>query len=251
MDINKYIESGVLELYVLGQLPQAEMLEVEQLCATYPAIAAERLAIEDVFINLALEDAPQAPAFNKTHIIAAATATVTESTTTPPVANNITVSYNKWRTIAAAASVAALIAIGGLVYTINKQAALNNTITSINTQVQQQQQELSIVKNTNYKPILLNSTDSTKQLNATVYYAANSQEVYINWSAAPTLTKEQQYQLWAIVDGKPVDAGVFNEKTELQKMKSIKGAVAFAVTIEKAGGSIAPTLDKMVVLGKI
>ena len=61
----------------------------------------------------------------------------------------------------------------------------------------------------------------------------------------------KQYQLWAIVDGKPVDAGLITDCIGLCKMKRIDRAQAFAITLEKAGGSPTPTLTEMYVFGKI
>ncbi|KUG07539.1 anti-sigma factor [Solirubrum puertoriconensis] len=46
MNIEEYIESGQLELYVLQQLTPAEAAEVEQLAAQHPAIRAELSRIE-------------------------------------------------------------------------------------------------------------------------------------------------------------------------------------------------------------
>ncbi|UYZ60494.1 anti-sigma factor [Hymenobacter latericus] len=46
MNIEEYIESGQLELYVLQQLSPAEAAEVEQLAAQHPAIRAELSRIE-------------------------------------------------------------------------------------------------------------------------------------------------------------------------------------------------------------
>ena len=36
-----------------------------------------------------------------------------------------------------------------------------------------------------------------------------------------------------------------------QKMKSVKGATAFAVTIENAGGSQVPSMETMCLLGNV
>ena len=68
-----------------------------------------------------------------------------------------------------------------------------------------------------------------------------------------TLAQENQYQLWAIIDGKPVDAGVFDTSLAgLLKMKEIgNGAAAFAVTIEPRGGKASPTLETMQVVGNV
>ena len=69
----------------------------------------------------------------------------------------------------------------------------------------------------------------------------------------PSNDKEHQYQLWALVAGKPVDLGVFDSDTtsrDMKEMKSITLADAFAVTLEKRGGSPTPTMDEMMVIGK-
>jgi anti-sigma-K factor RskA len=63
----------------------------------------------------------------------------------------------------------------------------------------------------------------------------------------------KQYQLWAIVDGKPVDAGMIdlNQPIVFQQMKTINSAQAFAVTIENVGGSATPSLETMCLLGNV
>jgi anti-sigma-K factor RskA len=78
----------------------------------------------------------------------------------------------------------------------------------------------------------------------------------LNISEIPTPPEDKQYQLWAIVNGKPVDAGIFdlaaNTNTAvLQKMKPIADAQAFAITLEKKGGTHVPTLNAMFLLGNV
>ena len=118
-------------------------------------------------------------------------------------------------------------------------------------QIEQVKQELAIAKNPNYRHITLASTDSTKQQSALVFWNPTSQEVYLEMGLLPTLPSDKQYQLWAIIDGKPSDMGVFETVANLQKMKVAKNVQAFAVTIEPKGGSKEPTLTAMVVLGKV
>ena len=69
-------------------------------------------------------------------------------------------------------------------------------------------------------------------------------------SNLPAIPAGMQYQLWGIVDGKPVDAGLIitttaDKKYRIQKMKSFgKSKVeAFAVTLETAGGNPTPKGD--------
>ncbi|RYF96535.1 MAG: anti-sigma factor, partial [Chitinophagaceae bacterium] len=89
---------------------------------------------------------------------------------------------------------------------------------------------------------------------ATIYWDKKKAEVFILVNNLPKAPSDKQYQLWAIVDNKPVSAGVFdvNENSEyLLKMTNISGpAVAFAVTLEKRGGSETPQ-GAMYVLGAI
>jgi mannose-6-phosphate isomerase-like protein (cupin superfamily) len=55
--ITKYIESGILELYILGELTSAEAEEVEQMAASYPAVRQELDAIRENLEQYALAHA--------------------------------------------------------------------------------------------------------------------------------------------------------------------------------------------------
>ncbi len=71
----------------------------------------------------------------------------------------------------------------------------------------------------------------------------------------PKTDEAHEYQLWALVDGRPVSLGIFgsseNAKEAVKQMEAIEKAQAFAVTIEPRGGSVNPTMEKMVVMGAI
>ena len=72
----------------------------------------------------------------------------------------------------------------------------------------------------------------------------------------PSPAADKQYQLWAIVDGAPVDMGVFDlasaeTDTTFQNVPFIENPQAFAVTLEPKGGSTNPTLDQMYVVGNV
>ena len=99
---------------------------------------------------------------------------------------------------------------------------------------------------------------SAKAPKASLLVALNEdkEEVMIDLSSLsmPSNDQEHQYQLWAMVDGKPVDLGVFdakNDSTGMKKMKFIKNAQSFAVTLEPKGGSKNPNMDKMMAIGTI
>jgi anti-sigma-K factor RskA len=53
------------------------------------------------------------------------------------------------------------------------------------------------------------------------------------------------------VNGKPEDAGLMSNCDGVCKMKNIPKAEAFAITLEKKGGSPTPNLASMFVMGKV
>ncbi len=89
---------------------------------------------------------------------------------------------------------------------------------------------------------------------ALIFWDRERKATYINTKDLPPLTMGKQYQLWAIVDGKPVDLGVLptdKQQTARIKVKDVSEPQAFAITIEPKGGSASPTMDQMIVLGKL
>ncbi len=87
---------------------------------------------------------------------------------------------------------------------------------------------------------------------ATLYWNTKNKDVYVMLNKLPVPAKGKQFQLWALVDGKPVDAGLLNSECQgVCKMKNIPKAQAFAITLENEGGSPAPTMQQMYVLGKV
>jgi anti-sigma-K factor RskA len=85
-----------------------------------------------------------------------------------------------------------------------------------------------------------------------IFWNIISGELFISAAGLPEPPYGKQYQLWAIVDGKPVNAGMLvpQGNLDLLRMETIPKAEMFAITMEHVGGSPVPTLDQMVVAGK-
>ncbi len=90
--------------------------------------------------------------------------------------------------------------------------------------------------------------------NCMIYWDKETKQVMVTYANMPAAPQGKQYQLWAIQDGKPVDLGVIDMK-DAQKgvahMKNLTKGQAFAITLEKEGGSESPTLEQMYVFGNI
>ncbi len=114
--------------------------------------------------------------------------------------------------------------------------------------------DLNVMTDKHALPVVLNGTPKSPDALAKIFWMKNTGQVYIDPSNLPEVPAGKQYQLWAIVDGKPEDAGMIATKKgiyHIQKMKSFGKVDAFAITLEKTGGSPTPTMDEMVVSAKM
>lgn len=115
--------------------------------------------------------------------------------------------------------------------------------------------DLSVVSSPDYQAIALAGTDVSPNSIARVFWNPSAEQLYLSSGNLPVPPTDQQYQLWAIVDGKPVSAGVFEVATDdssLQVITSqIAQASAFAITLEPRGGSPSPTMEAMYVQGAV
>jgi len=101
----------------------------------------------------------------------------------------------------------------------------------------------------NSRRIELKGVEKHPDLLADVYWHT-SKKVFLEIKNLPSAPAGHQYQLWAIVEGKPVDMGMYTGK-EVQEMKSVDKAEAFAITLEKEGGNTTPTMEELYVMGSI
>lgn len=258
MDNNYYIQSGLLESYVLGTASQEEVQQVRKACEKYPDVMAEVIIIENALTKHAELNAPQLSVNVKAKLFAQ----LTKQQPTPIVDNNI-IQLNPWYKLAIAASITILlgsIVTNKLLY--NKLQLANQTLVQLNIQQSKLLANDSVLEKTNVgmnallsantKTIILKATNTKTNYLAKVYWNTANNATYISLATLPTLPTGKQYQLWAIVNGKPVDAGVFDTTIDsLQQMKLITTPQAFAVTIENKGGSLTPTLNTMCLLGNV
>ncbi|MDX2249645.1 MAG: anti-sigma factor [Bacteroidia bacterium] len=263
--IREYIESGNLELYVAGKLPPEEAREVEAYAETFPEIREEIEAIRDsleAFAGL-YERKPSDDLLSKIKQKIAeeddskvAVVELSEEKQTPiqPLTRK-----TNWRFIAIAAAIAFLLSVG---FNLLQYLQLEEADKQLALLTEQQQvlaenynkaaTQLSIIKSQETQVVTLAGLEKAPQYSARVYWDKSSDELYLSVGNLFNPETDKQFQLWAIVDGKPVDLGVFDNTTDLLKMKSVSGNVAaFAVTLEPRGGSINPTLEQMFLLGKL
>jgi anti-sigma-K factor RskA len=262
-----YIESGIIESYVLGLTSAEEAAELEQLCIQHTEIKNAVDEFSGRIEKEAFENAVIPPLDIRERLMSGLSGEFAEEERSVAPVIPIDIANTKNRSsfslkYLAAASVILLIASTGLNFylynnykssTDKYQALLveRNSLQANNdafrTKLDDLEKSMHIIEDPNMLVINLNGVKGKENNLATVYWDTKTKDVYLlptKMDAPPT---GKQYQLWAIVDGKPVNAGVINDCNGVCTMFNIQKAQAFAITLEKAGGSPTPTLSDMYV----
>ncbi len=270
MNITDYISSGILEAYMLGDLSEKERHEVEQNLSLYPELRAELAVIEEAQEVLLMKAAIEPRSSLKKLIFDKIDETTDlQRSQQSPEAKLVTLQPQTtgWK-YAVAASIAIAFVSSYLAYdyrtkwmnaqnNLTELLAQNQRVAEDYNQVNQRldkiQSDLNIIDNPAFKRVVLKGTPNAPDAMASVYWNESTSEVYVSIQEMKELTAEKQFQLWAQIDGKMVDAGVFDYNTTgLAKMKQVaKGATGFGVTIEPRGGNETPTLETIQVFGAI
>lgn len=275
MEPNEIISSGLIELYCLGLASPAEVAQVEGWARQYPEVAAEIAQVQEGMESYAQAHAVAPGAAVKEKLFAnlglneVSAATVKEITTDRVGTETPVHSISKYWRMAAAASVVLLLgsAILNVVYynkyndsnTALQVAQQQTAVAEESLAIERQRNEgmsndMAVVHNPHSLPVSLKETEAAAGTNAKIFWMQNTGEVMIDASNLPDAPEGKQYQFWAIVDGAPVDGGMIitndkGKKFRMQKMKTFGKADAFAISLEKEGGSAAPT--QVVSMGKI
>jgi len=271
VDIKAYIQSGIIESYVLGMTTAGESAVLEELRVTYPEIEE---AINEFSAGLeekAFENAVTPPPAIKLGVMTAIkkeylTEDIKQARQVPPQPAVVPISTRSSLRFVAAAAVILLIASGVLNIFFYKQYREKNedyeallserqTLLANNevyqTQLKEWQVAAAMIGDSNMAMIKMRSTNE-KDNAATVFWNTKNKDVFVMVNKLPEPKTGKQYQLWAMVDGKPVDARVLNPScSSVCKMKNIPRAEAFAITLEKEGGSPVPNLKAIYVIGNV
>ena len=224
MDIQAYISSGVLEAYVLGDLSVPEVNEVQRMAELHPEVKEEIASIEESLLAIAEKTAIQPPEGLKGQILDRLDQLKGESQSVEEETKEVEIGKTgpRWRyLVAASVTVAAVSLFSAINYyqkwkstqeeldnLIAQNQRLAQNIDQVNRQNEGISQQLQILTNTDFDQVELRGLDISPQSLVLVYWNPSSTEVYLNVNSLPQPAEGKQYQLWAIVDGQPVDAGL-------------------------------------------
>jgi anti-sigma-K factor RskA len=265
VNLQDYIASGIIESYVMGLASESEKAEFEQMCAQYPALVAERRKFEESLEHYAAEHPVQPPSEVKVKVLEAignpdSRSTSFNSTKIITMENAKSSGNAGWVRFVAAASVILVIVMAAMYYHVSEQ---NKDLSSTNDRLKERldtaQSTLdrivaaqNVVSDPNALVVNMVGTTVAPKSSANIYWDSTNTSVYLVVKNMPKLPSDKQYQLWALIDNKPKDLGVFDATDEkvILKMKNTQKAQAFAITIENKGGSPSPDLKRLQSMGK-
>ena len=259
MDTKEYIESGILELYVYGQLTETENVEVNQMEHKYPEIKDEIVAIEKAIINLSAGFSPFLSSDNfekiKTRL------ELKHSRVISMHSRNNRFQYMGWA--------AALILLVGIGYEYNKvnqtksqlvsveveKSKMHEALVSTEMANKKTSEQLAVIRDVNNTVVNLAGQAVSSNSYAKVYYNKQTQIVYVDAGGLPQPPQGMVYQVWALKLNPltPTSIGLLDNfsNDKLFAVSKANGAEAFGITLEPAGGSNSPTMEQLYTLGKV
>ncbi|WP_296702560.1 anti-sigma factor [Algoriphagus sp.] len=274
MDIQSYIASGKLELFLLGELNEREREEVLALSKQYPEIKKELDELEEAMFAFDELTGSKPSARVKDNIFSSLESEFRKEETskpnpTPASVGAKVVKMSPWKPFAVAASIVAILASATALFYANKfyerdqqftalmqeQNVMADNLNQVKLDYEQKDSQLDKIVAGDYKRVEMKGEgfEMQKDAKVDVFWDQGANEVFVAVNNLNSLSDEFDYQLWAIGDDGPIGIGLVNpgEKFTLQQMQAVAQAGAFAITIEPKGGSESPTLEKLVVLGEV
>ena len=257
MNIEEYIASGILELYVAGSLSEKENEEVHAAIQKYPELLAEVESIENAILQLtAATYQGEVASFESLKNQLAQK----ESKVIP-----IQKSFN-WKLISGWA--AAVLFGSILMYNTfqNKQStseivsekeALEVQIEKTKNSLAEKERLLEILRDKDIISVPLAGQDASPNSYAKVYWNKKTNTIYLDAKGLPAPPKGKVYQVWSlkITPLTPTSLGTIDTFTaNSSKVFTIQNpneSEAFGITLEPTGGSSSPSLDQLYALGAV
>ena len=260
MDIEKYLQSGKLEQYVLGLSSHEERKEVEQLSKEFPEIDAYICDLHSCMNScsesneIPVSEEPEHKSTCKTFQLYNKRNLVAERGNDPSV--------QKTRTISWSSGIASFIVIGLSTLSLflyQDQQNAKSEIALLNTQLhhykidnEKMVQQYAVLKDVNTRHVNLQGANAN-QTHGIVYWNKDHRKAYLSICNLPKMPEGHQYCVWADINGKHQNVGVFDAKSidVLHDLSFIKDCNGFCITIEEEGAIIKPTVEKMLVKGEM
>lgn len=223
MSIQSFIQSGLLEAYVLGQCSAEERALVERMASQHAKVRTELASIEQALDSYAAANAVAPPAWMKERILEVIEKEgVSPQTPTPPAADAASSSNTALRFFQLLAL--GLLLLAGFFFfqknnLTSEKTRLETRLAELQKQMDDCVQRSQLMDKLQQVNVLLRDRDDTHtvplsngsdggKFTAYAYHNAARCQVAIDLSSLPAPDAGKYFQFWSIVDGKPVSMGM-------------------------------------------
>lgn len=243
--IRIFLDTDLLEKYLIGTTTEEESQQVERYIAMYPKVRETYDELQANLETFAKMHAIKAPEGLKARILEMIKAQNT--------------GRRRFRRYAIAASIAAFVFAGSSYFfwdqsqgLIEENTIVNNKIKNLEEDMREQLEDVRnqfiVLNNPQTKKYVVKGNKKAEELKAVAYINPVKKLSYINVQNLPNLPENQCYQMWAEVNGEMVNLGVIknvDDKDKLRPLPYAENAVSY-ITIEPMGGNDTPTVQNIV-----
>lgn len=262
MDVEKYIASGILELYVAGTLSEEENLEVQHYAIEHPEVQQEIESIEVAILNLTESASPGLSKDSFKHI-------KQELNDVIPFEPDVLRKRTAWSNYLGWA--ASILFAAGLLWMYlendklksqievvsSEKRSLEEQIIDARNQVTTAEDILHQLRDQNVAVVALGGQNVAPESYAKAYWNKSEQKVFIDAQGLPEPPPGYTYQVWSLkLDPlTPTSIGLLddftNNENRLFELGNPNESEAFGITLEPEGGSETPTLEQLYTLGTV
>jgi hypothetical protein len=241
--LHTFLNSNLLNKYLVGETSAAETKEVEYFIDNHPEAASAYEKLQDNLELIAKAGAVDVPNNVLSNILEA----LDESNDTK-VIQIVQNRKTPWYSIAASAAAILFAAYSFMLYQKNQSLAdennivieeifdLRSDIENHNTQLSELSRELNKLNNPDAKKYVINGNERAKNLKTVAYINPVEKTSMIDVITLPQLPKEQHYEIWAELQDRMVNLGILDESDRrLKPIPYMEDALALSIKIGKDG----------------
>jgi len=252
-EVRKFMESKLLEDYLLGFTSVEQTKQVEEFIAKYPAVKAKYLEMQDEIEQYAEKLAVPAPKNSKDAIMQA----ISRMEQTNYQAAVQTRAYKNW---AIAAGIIALLSCSLAFLQWNNASKMAAQNEALNKQYQTLKADCEktdiqyasldrlqeILKHPATQKVLMEGSGLAANLQTVAFWNNEAKVAHLNIAALPTLPDGHCLQIWADVHGEMINLGVLPNESMVIELPYKVDAESLNITVEPLGGSEHPTVSRLV-----
>ena len=236
--LQAFINSGLIDKYILGDTSIAESVEVEHYISEYPEIEKEYIRLQNNLEILAKSNAIEPPKYMLASIMEELDERTVISIDRPKP-------RTPWYSIAATFAAVAFAIMAFLLYQKNMMLIEENQVVvdeifDLRSDIEENNNKLDNVmlqfmklNNPETEKYVLRGNSRAKDLKTVAYINQIDKTSMIDVVSLPKLPEEQQYQIWAELQDKMVNLGILDaNERKLKSIPYMENALGLSITIE-------------------